>query len=64
MAARPSLKTEAVGVEVEVLRFVVEVVVVVVVVEEIAHFRFRCERAACRRLLCPSSRPENEDSIN
>ena len=62
MAARPSLKTEAVGVEVEVLRFVVEVVVVVV--EEIAHFRFRCERAACRRLLCPSSRPENEDSIN
>jgi hypothetical protein len=60
MEPTPSLKREAA--EVEVLpRFVeLDVVVVVVVVaeEEIARFRFRCGRAACRRPSCLSSRPE------
>jgi len=49
------LKREAA--EVEVLPRFVELDVVAAE-EEIARFRFRCGRAACRRPSCLSSRPE------
>ena len=55
MEPTPLLKREAA--EAEVLPRFVELDVVAAE-EEIARFRFRCGRAACRRPSCLSSRPE------